>query len=260
MKSTQQLQLAPDVAIHLQWIPPGRFLMGSPENEVGRFADEPPRHWVTLTRGFWLANAPCTQAEWQAVMGTAPSYFRGKDLPVEQVSWNDCQAFCERLRVRFPNLEARLPTEAEWEYACRAGTDSAFNNESACTRFEGEDPTLLKLGWFRENSESRTHPVRGLAPNRWGLYDMHGNVWEWCADWGGKYTAEDQVDPTGSTSGHERVYRGGSWINQAGYCRSACRHWAQPGWRTLYLGFRLAVNFKEDSNGKTAETEVAKDR
>jgi formylglycine-generating enzyme required for sulfatase activity len=159
---------------------------------------------------------------------------------VEQVSWEDCQEFCKRLRSRFPGLGARLPSEAEWEYACRAGTTSAYNDGSACTELKGKDPALDKLGWFNENSGGKTHPVRQKEANRWGLYDMHGNVWEWCEDWYGDYTAGDQVDPVGPASGRMRVRRGGSLDNWAWYCRSAYRSWRCPGDRSLSLGFRLA--------------------
>jgi formylglycine-generating enzyme len=241
-----EIELAPEVLTRLRWIPPGRFLMGSPESEPGRWKDEGPQHWVTLSKGLWLADAPCTQAEWQAVMGSEPSYSKGKDLPVERVSWDDCQGFCEKLRTRFPGLSARLPTEAEWEYACRAGTTSAFNDGSACTEPDGRDPALLKLGWFGQNSgnekgeERQTHLVRKLAPNQWGLFDMHGNVWEWCADWEGEYTADDQVDPAGAAEGRGRVSRGGSWSRWAGSCRSAYRGRNEQGGRGWGRGFRLA--------------------
>jgi formylglycine-generating enzyme required for sulfatase activity len=208
--SFMDLELDAGVVTHLRWIPPGRFLMGSPDEEVGRDSDEGPQHLVTLSRGFWLAGAPCTQAEWHAVMGTNPSGFKGNDLPVEQVSWRDCREFCKRIRLRFPGLEPRLPTEAEWEYACRAGTTSAYNDGSACTEPERKDPALDRLGWFNENSGGKTHQVRQKEANRWGLYDMHGNVREWCEDWYGDYSADDQVDPTGPASGSARVFRGGS--------------------------------------------------
>jgi formylglycine-generating enzyme required for sulfatase activity len=235
-----ELELAPGVVTRLRWIPPGEFVMGSPQTETGRFEDEGPEHRVKLTHGFWLADSPCTQAEWKAVMGTDPSHFKGADFPAEQVSWDDCQEFCQKLRVRFPGLEARLPTEAEWEYACRAGTTSAFNDGSPCTKPEGEDPALLKLGWFDQNSGGGTHAVRGMAPNEWGLFDMHGNVWEWCQDGYGKYSAHDQVDPAGAARGLWRVYRGGSWANRARFCRSACLSWSGSDWCDHFLGFRLA--------------------
>ena len=131
---------------------------------------------VTLTKGYWLADAPCTQAEWEAVIGTTPSNFKEPDRPVEEVSWEECQQYCEKLRARFPAVPARLPSEAEWEYACRAGTTTAFNDGSACTQPEGNDPAMARLGWFVENSGGEAHPVRKLAPNQFGLYDMHGNV------------------------------------------------------------------------------------
>jgi formylglycine-generating enzyme required for sulfatase activity len=236
-----KLELGKGVVTCFRWIPPGRFLMGSPEDEHGRWEDEGPQHYVTLSHGYWLADAPCTQAEWLAVMGTDPSSFKGSDLPVEQVSWEDCQEYCKRIRSRFPEFEARLPTEAEWEYACRAGTTSAYNDGSACTKLKGNDSGLEKLGWFDKNSEKKTHPVRQKEANCWGLYDMHGNVWEWCADWYGKYSADDQVDFPGRSSGSGRVSRGGSWIFPARSCRSAIRYGWHPGYRYLLLGFRLAL-------------------
>jgi len=252
-----EVDLAEKVVTRLRWIPPGRFLMGSPEDEKGRFGQEGPQHWVTLSKGYWLADAPCTQAEWQAVMGTTPSNFKGApDLPVEQVSWEDCQAFCEKVQARFPGLQARLPSEAEWEYACRAGTASAFNDGSACTEPDGNDPALAKLGWFDKNSDRRTRVVCGLDPNQWGLHDMHGNVWEWCQDWFGNYAADEQQDPTGADSGRERVRRGGSWDFWAGGCRSASRNWWLPVERLLNLGFRLASG-QSGQDSKPAEERAA---
>jgi formylglycine-generating enzyme required for sulfatase activity len=238
-----KLELGKDVTTYLRWIPPGRFLMGSPEDELERWEDEVPQHLVTLSHGYWMADAPCTQAEWLAVMETEPSHFKGNDLPVEHVSWEDCQEYCKRIRLRHPGFEARLPTEAEWEYACRAGTTSAYNDGSSCSGIKGKDPALDKLGWFDENSEKKTHPVRQKEPNWWGLYDMHGNVWEWCEDWYRRYFSGDQVDPSGPASGSERVLRGGSWGNLAGSSRSAFRLRWHPGncSRYRFFGFRLAL-------------------
>jgi len=174
-------------------------------------------------------------------MGNVPSRFReDANCPVERVSWEDCEAFCGKLRQKFSGLEARLPSEAEWEYACRAGTESAYNDGSACTEPAGADPALVELGWFAANSEERTHAVRGKRVNAWGLYDMHGNVWEWCADWYGSYSAADQRDPTGPPRGAHRVFRGGSWYSPALICRSASRFNWLPTVRNSYLGFRLA--------------------
>jgi formylglycine-generating enzyme required for sulfatase activity len=253
-----EVELDDKVVTRLRWIPPGRFLMGSPEDEKGRYDNE-LQHWVTLTKGYWLADAPCTQAEWLAVMGTEPSNFKGPNLPVEQVSWEECQAFCEKLQLRFPGLQARLPSEAEWEYACRAGTASAFNDGSSCTEPEGKDPTLDKLGWFDQNSGGQTHDVREKKPpNQWGLHDMHGNVWEWCADGYSEYTADEQVDPTGADTGHGRVLRGGSWGNWARNCRSAGRLGGRPDDRFHYLGFRLASGQSEQVSQASTERAAGK--
>ena len=237
------------VVLELRWISPGNFLMGSPEDEAGRWADEGPQHLVTLTRGFWLGATPCTQEQWQAVIGKNPSESQGQRRPVENVRWNDAAEFCGNLTrlaresgAMPADFEFRLPTEAEWEYACRAGTTSAFNDESNCTKPEGKDPALERLGWYDQNSGNETHPVGEKSPNTWGLYDMHGNVWEWCADyWADRYSAEAQTDPTGPKEGAGRVVRGGSsWI-VAGGCRSACRGGREPGDRGWNRGFRLAA-------------------
>ncbi len=240
------LPLSDRVATRLRWIPPGRYLMGSPHDENGRFGDEGPQHWVTLSRGFWLGEAPCTQEEWEAVMGGNPSYFKDKAepsrtarRPVESVSWEDCQGFCARLNERYPGMGARLPTEAEWEYACRAGTASAYNDGSACTEPYGKHPAVMELGWFIENSRRETHDVKGLAPNAWDLYDLLGNVWEWCRDWYGPYSEEEQRDPLGPAQGQARVIRGGGWESTAGLCRSAQRSRYAPSGRYYDQGFRL---------------------
>jgi formylglycine-generating enzyme required for sulfatase activity len=235
------VDLGSDVTMRLRWIPAGPFVMGSPESEAGRWETETPQHAVVLTRGFWLGETPCTQAEWKAVMGTTPSRFKGERRPVEQVNWEDCKEFCRKLGERVAGLSPRLPTEAEWEYACRAGTTSAFNDGSPCTQPKGNDPALAKLGWFDANSGGETHSAGGLAPNAWGLRDMHGNVWEWCEDWSGDYRAEEQVDPTGASAGQGRVIRGGSWSRPAWCCRSACRDGGRPAGRVGDLGFRLAA-------------------
>ena len=233
-----------DAVLELRWIPPGRFVMGSPEDEVGRWEDEGPQHEVKISRGFWLGSTAVTQEQWKAVTGSEPSSFKGGNRPVEQVSWEDCVEFDRMLEVRLPGLGARLPTEAEWEYACRAGTASAFNDGSACTVADDRvDPALEELGWYDKNSGEETHSVGKKAANAWGLYDMHGNVWEWCGDWwqGSYLTAEMQTDPQGPTGGGGRVNRGGGWDDWAGFCRSACRFGFVPGNRNGNLGFRLAT-------------------
>ncbi len=201
---------------------PGRFTMGSPQH-----SDNPP-HEVTLTRGFLLQKTPVTQAQWVAVMGSNPSNFAGNDLrPVEQVSWEDAQTFLSMLNQQTGKV-FRLPTEAEWEYACRAGTTGDYAGN------------LDDLAWYDDNSGGTTQPVATRLPNPWGLYDMHGNVWEWCQDWYGALTASPVPDPTGPSSGSNRVLRGGSWYNDAYNARSATRHGGAPFVRIYIAGFRLA--------------------
>lgn len=226
----------------LRWVPPGTFWMGAPEEESRgyRWGDE-TRHRVTLTRGLWLAETTCTQALWEAVMDGNPSQFKGAERPVEQVSWADCQGFLEHINALVPGLGMRLPTEAEWEHGCRAGTETPFWFGDSITteqvNYDGNHPFGDGLkGEYRE----QTVEVQALPCNAWGLYQMHGNVWEWCRDWYADYPAGEQTDPTGPATGGRRVCRGGCWILRAGYCRSAQRFPRQPGYRIVLLGFRLA--------------------
>ncbi len=215
-------------------IPAGTFMMGSPEDEIGRYTDEGPQHQVTLTKSFYLGKYEVTQAQWQAVMGSNLSYFTGNNRPVEQVSWNDCQAFIQNLNKLGQGI-FRLPTEAEWEYACRAGTTTRF--------YWGDDPDYSQIGqyaWYWDNSNSQTHEVGTKLPNAWGLYDMSGNVWEWCQDWYGTYPFSPQVDPAGVNSGSDRVLRGGSCFVYGRYCWSAYRGDRWPGNVDNNLGFRLS--------------------
>ena len=200
----------------------GTFAMGSTETEKDLSGDE-VQHQVTLTKDFEMMATQVTQKMWAEVMGTNPSYFKGENLPVESVSWNDCQKFIERLNEKQKKWIYRLPTEAEWEYA-----SSGNPTES-----------LGQFAWFYENSESKTHPVGQKLPNQFGLYDMLGNVWEWCQDWYGQYPKESVTDPTGPTSGSFRVFRGGCWGYTAPYLRSAFRSYDGPGVRYYSLGFRL---------------------
>ncbi len=212
----------------LRWVPPGSFNGERPAPTI-------------IPHGLWLADTACTQALWQAVMGANPSLFKGPERPVERVSWDDAQAFLDRLNARLPGLGARLPTEAEWEYGCRAGTETRFWFGDAITTDEvnhnGNHPTG---GAAKGEYRQQTVDVKALPWNAWGLYQMHGNVWEWCSDWYADYPAGEQRDPVGPETGDQRVCRGGSWFDLAVYCRSALRgHW-RPDVRGDDLGFRLA--------------------
>ncbi len=226
------------------YIEPGTFMMGSPEDELGRDSRE-TRHEVTLTRGYYMQTTEVTQGQWEAVMGSNPSYFSncGDNCPVEMVSWNDVQAFITALNAMGIGTY-RLPTEAEWEYSCRAGTATAFAN-GGITKPDyecGHDPNLNAMGWHCGNSDSKTHPVAQKQANAWGLYDMHGNVWEWCQDWYGNYPSDSIVDPEGPSFGDLRVRRGGCWRHYARSCRSAYRSSGSPDGRDYVLGFRLVAS------------------
>ncbi|MEW6745536.1 MAG: SUMF1/EgtB/PvdO family nonheme iron enzyme [Planctomycetota bacterium] len=203
------------------YIEPGTFMMGPPDGEAGRDSDE-KQHQVTITKPYLIAKYEVTQEVWQKVMGSNPSHFKqGGKYPVENVSWNDVMEFCKKVGLE-------LPTEAQWEYACRAGTTTAHAGD------------LDAMGWYDKNSGSSTHPVGQKSPNAWGLYDMHGNVWEWCADWYADYPTGSITDPAGPVRGSQRVLRGGCWLNNAGACRSAYRTTPQPEWGNTGSGFRPA--------------------
>ncbi|MBO4715474.1 MAG: formylglycine-generating enzyme family protein [Verrucomicrobia bacterium] len=228
------IPLADGVGLDMVWIEPGTFTMGSPSDELSR-SDGEVQHEVTLTQGYWLGQYEVTQAQYEAVMGDNPSWFNGADLPVEYVDWYDARFFCLRLTKlereagRLPKgYEYNLPTEAQWEYACRAGTTTALNNGKNLTSWF-ESPEMNEVGWYWYNSDSSvneegtTHPVGQKKPNAWGLYDMHGNVYEWCWDTYGDYPTTAVTDPTGAISGSYSVLRGGSWRERASFCRSAYR-------------------------------------
>ena len=175
-----------------------------------------------------------TQSLWQVVMGSNPSKFKGDDLPVEQVSWNDCQEFIGKLNG-LTGKKFRLPTEAEWEYAARGGKKSRGYQYSGSSN-------ISDVAWYDGNSGSKTHPVGKKQANELGIYDMSGNVWEWCQDWYGSYVSTSQTNPSGANSGSYRVYRGGSWYNDAMRCRSSFRYPGGPGYRRDYLGLRLVLS------------------
>ncbi|MDB6038588.1 MAG: hypothetical protein JWM99_2429 [Verrucomicrobiales bacterium] len=240
--------IVPSCGAKLNWVAAGRFQMGSPVVEAGRSNDEGPQTDVTISRGFWLGIFPVTQGEWKTVaedvrgMKAEPSFFRGNWLPVEQISWNDCQEWLRAVNTleergnRLPlGFRYRLPTEAEWEFACRAGS-------STCFHFGDVDGQLGDYAWYSGNSKGQTHSVGEKKTNGWGFYDMHGNVWEWCEDrYGGPLPGGSVTDPKGPVFGANRVFRGGSWGMVPSRCRSAYRVWNKPGYRDYTLGFRAAL-------------------
>jgi formylglycine-generating enzyme len=228
------------VVQRMRWILPGVFQMGSPDDEPERGKGE-IQHEVELTRGYWLADTACTQALWQSVMGENPSGFKGEKRPVETVSYDDCQNFINRIDGIAPDLNLRLPTEAEWEYACRAGTTTPFSFGTTITteqvNYEGNHPYA---GGEKGQYRAETVEVKSLPPNNWGLYEMHGNVWEWCSDWYGEYEGGRVMDPKGPKMGDSRVLRGGSWPDDGRYCRSADHNASHPGNRNVNVGLRLS--------------------
>jgi len=225
----------------MRWISPGSFLMGSPEDEPERDVDE-TQHQVTLRQGFWMAETCCTQALWKAVTGENPSLFKGEALPVERVSWQDVVLFLAHLNRQRPDLEGRLPTEAEWEYACRAGTTGPFSfGTQLTTELANYDGAYPYDRGEKGTDRASTIPVDALPPNPWGLYQMHGNVWEWCADWYADFDKRPALDPVGPETGSERLLRGGSWRHLGGNLRSAQRLASPPSYRNHQFGFRLAL-------------------
>ena len=207
----------------------GTFQMGSNDGEN----DEKPVHSVTLS-SYYIGQTEVTQALWKAVMGSNPSNFKGDNLPVEQVSWNDCQTFIRYLN-QLTGQRFRLPTEAEWEFAAKGGRHSRGFTYSGNTNID-------YVAWYTDNSGSKTHPVAQKQVNELGIYDMSGNVREWCQDWYGSYSSSAQTNPTGPTSGSDRVHRGGSWLNSARYCRTAIRNDNNPDNGFIYLGLRLVLS------------------
>lgn len=224
------------IGMHFVRIPAGSFLMGSPSDEPGRHLTE-VLHRVTIRDPFYLQSTEVTQAQWVAVMGSNPSEFEGGNQPVERVSWEDARAFIDQLNTREGVDRYRLPTESEWEYAARAGGTEAF-----CYGGDAED--LGAYGWYRLNSGGRTHAVAGKLPNRWGLYDIHGNVWEWVQDWYGRYPVAVVADPGGPSSGVVRVRRGCGWMSSVQSCRLASRSANEPDHRIFAIGLRLARDIR----------------
>lgn len=226
------LDLGGGVKMELVLIPAGEFEMGSKDGNP----DEKPVHKVKISHSFYMGKYDVTQAQYERVMGKGsnPSCFKGENLPVERVSYIDVEEFCKRAG-KLTKQAIRLPAEAEWEYACRAGTKTKF--------YLGDNDMQEQVGWFKENSETKTHPVGQKKPNAWGLYDMQGNVWQWCEDWYGKdyYGKSEAENPQGPAQGTHRVMRGGSWNYPSGDCRSARRSMLRPDDMDSYIGFRAVV-------------------
>ena len=222
------------ISIDMVRVEAGTFTMGATAEMKNPDVDEKPTHRVTLINDYYIGKYEVTQALWQTVMGNNPSYFKGDNLPVEQVSWKDCKKFLSKLN-RITGKMFRLPTEAEWEYAARGG------NKSRGYQYSGSN-NLSDVAWYSDNSGSKTHAVGIKQPNELGIYDMSGNVWEWCQDWYGNYSSSFQTNPTGANSGSGRVCRGGSWYNTARNCRSSCRYYDTPDNRYYALGLRLVLS------------------
>ena len=225
------------IGMKLVLIPAGSFTMGSPEGEVGRQENE-TSHKVTISKSFYLCSFEVTQDLYGKVTGSNPSQSKAPKNPVDSVSWEDAVSFCKKLS-ELPEEKAigrvyRLPTEAEWEFACRAGGKATFS-------FGDSTGSLKDYAWTDQNSEG-PHPVGEKKPNRWGLYDMHGNVWEWCEDWYAPHTKDSAVDPLGPSQGPNKVFRGGSWIFGAIDSRSAVRFNNTPTYKNGHIGFRVAMS------------------
>jgi formylglycine-generating enzyme required for sulfatase activity len=233
------LEPAPNPRERFVWIAPGKFLMGSPETQLGHQGGE-IYHSVTISKGFWISDHETTQSEYQSVIGSNPSHFLGPDLPVETVTWNDAMAYCQELTIQeraaghiTPLQEYRLPTEAEWEYACRAGTTDGIYGQ------------LDAIAWWAPNSGHIANPVRTKQPNAWGLFDMIGNVSEWCSDWYANYPTDAVTDPTGPSTGSLRIARGGSWSGIEMHCRAAVRFAFDPLTSGDSIGFRAVLTSGE---------------
>lgn len=229
------------------YIPAGTFAMGSPQDEYRRYKNE-WQHQVTISQGFYLQTTEVTQSQWKELIGENPSHFSscGGDCPVEEVNWYEVQKFIEALNRKEKTNGYRLPTEAEWEYASRAGSRTAFTNGPfSSNSTSGRSQVLGQVGWYFRNSEQGTHRVAQKNSNAWGLYDMHGNVWEWCQDWEDKYPFHAVTDPSGPKNGLAKVRRGGSWSHYPMWCRSAYRSWFDPDNSSAEIGFRLVKDITE---------------
>jgi formylglycine-generating enzyme required for sulfatase activity len=229
MSSEEKERIIQKLVSNMVYVSGGTFKMGGKRKP---FFDEKPTHSVTLS-SYYIGKYEVTQAEWKTVMGSNPSEIKGDDRPVENVSWDDCQTFISRLNS-ITGRSFSLPTEAQWEFSARGG------NSSRGYKYSGSN-NVGDVAWYIDNSGGTTHDVGTKSPNELGLYDMSGNVWEWCSDWGGNYSSNSQTNPTGPSSGSGRVNRGGSCGGLAGGCRVSCRYFNSPGRRYGGMGLRLVL-------------------
>ncbi len=258
VKPKPEKTLTNSIGMKLVYIRPGEFMMGTPSKESLRVVDEEPRHRVKLSEGFYMGVTEVTQAQYRAITGTSPSRFNGEDNPVETVSWNEAVEFCKKLSER-EGKTYRLPTEAEWEYACRAGTTTPFyTGETINTSQANYNGDYVYGNGTKGVFRDRTISVGSFPPNAFGLYDMHGNVWEWCQDWYGEdyYKTSPVLNPQGPSSGKYRVLRGGCWLLSPIHCRSVRRHRAAPGNRsTAENGFRILLDLNDPYVQATPDSE-----
>ena len=240
------LDMGNGVTLEFVWMAPGTFVMGSQDCERDRQDEETP-HDVTLTHGFWMGKYEITQTQWRQIMGNDPSHFEGPAKPVECVSWYDGQIFAQRLTGRHPGVHFRLPTEAEWEYACRSTQSRAFyfgwSLNASQANFDGNYPYRSAKGIYR----GETVDVGKFEPNGSGLFDMHGNVYEWCQDWYGLYATTPVTNPVGPAMGFAKILRGGCWNSDGGFCRSAFRERNHPACRSPNNGLRLVATLRADA-------------
>jgi formylglycine-generating enzyme required for sulfatase activity len=237
-------QIINSLGMRFIYLEPGTFIMGSPQEEKGRKPDE-VQHSVTLTKGFYLQSTEVTIKQWRKLMGSDPIDFTDdcvEDCPVNHISWDDSIAFIKKLNAKEGLNKYRLPTEAEWEYACRAKSTTAFeagdNIETECV----SDPAADKIAWYCANTKGQPKPVGTKPPNKWGLHDMNGNVYEWCSDWYGAYPSGPLTDPKGPATGKTKVFRGGAFMYLVWHARSAHRRHHATHFRNRYTGFRVAMN------------------
>lgn len=234
-----------DVELEMMKCPAGSFLMGSPANEIGRWKDE-VQHKVTITDDFYISKFPITQLQFIGIMGEDDSNNKGKNNPVENVSWEQANDFCDKLNAltegkRFEGYAFDLPTEAQWEYACRATMITSLNSGMNIISEAGICPNLEFVAWYESNSKGKTHSVGQKKPNVWGICDMHGNIWEWCKDWYSQEFVDTGENPTGPETGEYRVVRGGGWSIGPRFCRSAARLRIKPSDKYPAVGFRIAL-------------------